>query len=311
MLDWFNPSNRPFLSTDLLQPLSNTPVLGVSMDSVSLLRLDLTGGLAPGNKYYKLKGNLSLARDAGLSRILTFGGAWSNHLHALAALGHEQGIETIGIVRGEEPATPSAMLRDASDWGMKLIYVSRSEYRKRNEPEYLQSLQSRFGPCMSIPEGGADATGVQGCTQIAELISKHAGQIDRVVVAVGTGTTLAGLATGLPNTKEIIGISVLKGAEYLEQNVRELVGSNSSANPDNWRILHNYHCGGYARVSVELKQFILEFEEVHSVPLDPVYTGKMLFAIHQMIKTNESPGRTVAVHTGGLQGRRGFSWLQG
>lgn len=281
------------------------------MDSVSLLRLDLTGGLAPGNKYYKLKGNLSLARNAHQSRILTFGGAWSNHLHALAALGHEQGIETIGIVRGEEPATPSAMLRDASNWGMKLVYVSRTEYRSRNEPEYLQCLQGRFGPCMIIPEGGADATGVQGCTQIAELISKHARQIDRVVVAVGTGTTLAGLAIGLPNTNEILGISVLKGAEYLEQNVHELVGGNSSPKSDNWRILHNHHCGGYARVSPELKQFILEFEQLHRIPLDPVYTGKMLFAIHQMIKNNENPGQTVAVHTGGLQGRRGFSWLEG
>lgn len=297
------------LSSDLLQPLSDHPVLGVSMSSVSVLRLDLSGGLAPGNKSYKLEGNISLAKERGLSRILSFGGAWSNHLHALAALGCEQGFETVGVVRGERPDAPSAMLCDASNWGMQLVYVSRSEYRLRNDSDYLQSLQSRFGPCLIVPEGGANTTGVEGCVRIAKQIENDPDQIDHVVVAVGTGTTLAGLAIGLASDKELIGISVLKGAQYLDDDVDEAIRNSSGENPGNWRIAHNHHCGGYAKVTPELKQFIVEFERAHGVLLDPVYTGKMLFAIHQMIKENTLSGRIVAVHTGGVQGRRGFSWL--
>ena len=280
------------------------------MGSVSLLRLDLTGGLAPGNKYYKLRGNISEASKSGLSRILSFGGAWSNHLHALAALGCEQGFETIGIVRGEQASTPSAMLVDARNWGMQLVYVSRSEYRQRNEPEYVESLQSRFGPCLIIPEGGANLAGVEGCKDIAALIAAGEDTVDRVVLPVGTGTTLAGLVLGLPKAIEILGISVLKGAEYLDKNVSELLQNRSWSDSVNWRIAHNFHCGGYARTSPGLKEFMAEFERVQGVPLDPVYTGKMMFAIHQMIKEGNSGGQTVAVHTGGLQGRRGFSWLQ-
>lgn len=310
MLDSRSPSNRLVLSPELLQPLSDDPVLGVSMGSVSLLRLDLTGGLAPGNKHYKLQGNISLARNKGLSRILSFGGAWSNHLHALAALGYEQGFETIGVVRGEETSTPSAMLVDACNWGMQLVYVSRSEYRQRGEPEYLESLQSRFGPCLIVPEGGANPAGVEGCKDIAALIAAGEDTFDRVVLPVGTGTTIAGLVLGLPNAIEILGISVLKGAEYLDKNVSELLLNQGRGNSDNWRIAHNFHCGGYAKISPELKEFMGEFERVHGVPLDPVYTGKMMFAIHQMIEEGDVGGRIVAVHTGGLQGRRGFPWLK-
>ncbi|MFK8049493.1 MAG: 1-aminocyclopropane-1-carboxylate deaminase/D-cysteine desulfhydrase [Halioglobus sp.] len=284
-------------------------MLGVSMGCVSLLRLDLTGGLAPGNKHFKLQGNLSQARDSGLSRILSFGGAWSNHLHALAAVGYEQGFETVGIVRGEETSTPSAMLVDARDWEMRLVYVSRTEYRQRNEPEYLENLQSRFGPCLIVPEGGANRAGVEGCRDISALITADEKAIDRVVLPVGTGTTLAGLVLALPKTTEVLGISVLKGAENLDDNVRELLLSQDRGGSENWRIAHEFHCGGYAKVSPELREFMGEFERVHGVQLDPVYTGKMMFAIHRMIAEGDHGGQIVAVHTGGLQGRRGFSWL--
>jgi 1-aminocyclopropane-1-carboxylate deaminase len=220
-------------------------------------------------------------------------------------------METIGVVRGEQADTPSCMLRDASDWGMQLVYVSRSEYRQRNDSDYIASLQSRFGPCLIIPEGGANTAGVEGCVRIAKLIENNRGRIDHVVVPVGTGTTLAGMALGLTREKELIGISVLKGAQYLDGDVEEAIRNSSGGNAGNWRIAHNYHCGGYAKVTAELKQFIIEFERVQGVLLDPVYTGKMLFAVHQMIGENTLSGQIVAVHTGGVQGRRGFSWLAG
>ena len=279
------------------------------MGCVSLLRLDLTGGLAPGNKHFKLQGNLSLAREGGLSRILSFGGPWSNHLHALAALGYEQGFETIGIVRGEGASTPSAMLVDARDWGMQLVHVSRTDYRQRNEPEYLESLQNRFGPCLIVPEGGANRAGVEGCRDISTLITAGEDVIDRVVLPVGTGTTLAGLVLGLPKATEVLGISVLKGAEYLDNNVGELLRSQDRDDSENWRIAHDFHCGGYAKVSPGLREFMDEFERVHGVQLDPVYTAKMMFAIHWMVEEGDGGSQIVAVHTGGLQGRRGFSWL--
>jgi len=279
------------------------------MTGVSVLRLDLIGGRAPGNKSFKLRANLDSARDQGLNRILSFGGAWSNHLHALAATGLEHGFETIGIVRGEKPVKPSAMLTDASDWGMHLVHVSRAEYRQRNEPGYIERLHKQFGPCLIVPEGGANVLGTIGCKPLANLSVVGKTPPTRVLVPVGTGTTLAGLAMGLAADIELLGVAVLKGAEHLDSEIQRLLQDHGAEHSDNWRILHDRHCGGYARVTPQLKEFIVEFERVQQIPLDPVYTGKMLFALWQMIADNSAPGQSVAIHTGGLQGRRGFPWL--
>ena len=293
----------------LLQRLSATPVQGVSMAGVSLLRLDLTGGPAPGNKVFKLGGNLARARELGINRLLSFGGAWSNHLHALAAVGRDCGFETVGIVRGEESVSPSAMLRDAYSWGMQLVHVSRSEYRRRADSDYLASLQERYGPCHIIPEGGANSSGVAGSKAIARLVPTDGFREARIVLPAGTGTTLAGLAAGLRPDRQVVGISVLKGAFDLEQKVFAALNLSASENPARWQILHDYHCGGYARVSEELKAFMLAFERIHQVPLDPVYTAKALFAVHQLLRAGTWKGEVIFVHTGGLQGRRGFPWL--
>ena len=292
----------------LLQPLSDTPVLGVSMADVSVLRLDLCGGLAPGNKTFKLEENIAEARRRGVNRLLSFGGAWSNHLHALAAVGAEQGFETIGVVRGEVSATPSAMLVDAVDWGMRLEHVSRQDYRRRSDPGYLCGLEQRYGPCLMIPEGGANLAGAVGCARVAQLLPQTAEFGPVVVLPVGTGTTLAGIASALGPETEAIGVSVLKGAYNLEGNVAGMLEKMAPGASADWRILHDYHCGGYAKVSAGLKTFILAFEAVHQISLDPVYTGKALYAIHQMLQRGDNLERCVFVHTGGLQGRRGFAW---
>lgn len=283
----------------------------MSLGNVSLLRLDQTGGPAPGNKSFKLKAYLAEAQHLGMTCLVSFGGPWSNHLHALAALGYQHGFETVGIVRGDEAQEESAMLADARRWGMRVVRVSREEYRQRNEIHYLQRLKNRFAPCLLIPEGGATITGAQGCVAIADIIRQRAPQVRHIVLPVGTGTTLAGLVAGLDEDFEICGISALKGATDLEQRVQDMLSELATDSHARWRILHNYHCGGFARVDDALREFMLAFEATHGIELDPVYTGKMLFAIHQLRECGEWGADTpvLAIHTGGLQGRRGYRWL--
>ena len=295
----------------MLTRLSDAPVNGVAMGSVSLLRLDRTGGLAPGNKSYKLAGNLARAKRLGVNRLVSFGGAWSNHLHALAAVGAERGIATVGIVRGDEDAAESAMLADARRWGMQIVRVSRTEYRRRFDDGYLAQLRQRFAPCLLVPEGGANSDGARGCKQIAALIRAEAPGSRQLVVPVGTGTTLAGLVAGLGSQYHITGVAALKGANDLEQRVGQALDALGGASAARWQILHDHHCGGFARVSAELREFILAFERVQGVELEPVYTGKMLYAIWQRLRCGElsKSSPLLAIHTGGLQGRRGYPWL--
>jgi 1-aminocyclopropane-1-carboxylate deaminase len=291
-----------------LNVLDPTPVLGVSMSGIKILRLDQLGGGAPGNKQFKLQENIRKAQEQGLDHLVSFGGAWSNHLHALAATGRELGIRTTGVVRGEQSATPSAMLVDAKNWGMELLHVSREEYKQRDEQGYLRELRQRIGPCYFLPEGGANSEGVVGCEDIAVML-RDSGVIpdSTVVIATGTGTTLAGVARALPVAARVVGISVLKNALDIDQRVAHFTGGQGAS----WQVLHGHHQGGYARVSAALKQFIMAFEAAHKIPLDPVYTGKALYAVHQLLASGGwQPDRPIVfVHTGGLQGRRGFSWL--
>ena len=297
----------------MLTHLSDQPVAGVAMGNVALLRLDAMGGLAPGNKHFKLMGNLRTASGRGVRRLLSFGGAWSNHLHALAALGAEQGMATVGIVRGDDDTSESAMLTDARGWGMRIIKVSRAEYRQRYDPAYLEQLARQFAPCMLIPEGGANPEGVRGCRAIAQLLLEQAPAARRVLLPVGTGTTLAGLVAGLDSDWEVIGVAALKGAADLDQRVESALAAMPRAPAARWRILHSEHCGGFARVNDDLRDFMLAFEAAQGVALEPVYTGKMLYAIYRRLRSGEwrADEPLLAVHTGGLQGRRGYSWLDG
>ena len=281
------------------------------MGNVSLLRLDKTGGPAPGNKSFKLAVFIAQAKEQGVSQLVSFGGAWSNHLHALAALGCQHGIQTIGIVRGEEGERETAMLFDARRWGMQIVRMSRQEYRKRNDPQFQQQLAARYAPCLLIPEGGDSSTGARGCMAIAQLIREESIHARHIVIPVGTGTTLAGIAAGLDESYALTGISALKGAGDLERRVQQHLSALQGGDFASWQILHDFHCGGFARVSPALKEFIRAFEAAHGVALEPVYTGKMLFAIHQLMKRGEWESKTpvLAIHSGGMQGRRGFTWL--
>ncbi|WP_167854791.1 1-aminocyclopropane-1-carboxylate deaminase/D-cysteine desulfhydrase [Mangrovimicrobium sediminis] len=293
----------------LIQALPDVPVLGQSLAGVSVLRLDRLGGAAPGNKAFKLRYILARAQAQGLRRVLSFGGAWSNHLHALAAVGAELGLETIGVVRGGE--TPTAMLDDAQGWGMQLLPVSREDYRRRHDVAYQRELAQMHGPCLVIPEGGASAEGVLGCREIAALPGVDDPRWRRVVVAVGTGTTLAGLAAGLSRVGEVVGVAAIRGGDDLAPRVREALAAIAAQAGVPWHIEHGFHCGGFARADAQLRAFIPAFEHATGVPLEPVYTGKLLLAIHaQLAAGHWSPGDEIlAIHSGGLQGRRGYAWL--
>ncbi len=276
--------------------------------TLDVLRLDLVGGNAPGNKSYKLRHNLRLARERGVTRVLSFGGAWSNHLHALAAVGAELGIETIGIVRGGE--TPTAMLADAQRWGMRLLPVSREEYRRRDDPGYQRELAARFHPCQVIPEGGANPEGVLGCREIAGLLPAGV-RWNRLAVAVGSGATLAGLVASAAGVDEVTGIAALRATGDLETRVTSLLERSGLRAQLPWRIEHGFHCGGFARVDPALREFMLDFEARHGLALEPVYTGKLFLAVDRLLASGAwgAGERILALHTGGLQGRRGYPWL--
>lgn len=291
-----------------MQPLARTPVLGVSFNNVSILRLDQAGGAAPGNKSFKLQHYLDRARREGVSRLVSFGGPWSNHLHALAAAGAEQGVDTLGLVRGEA-STP--MLDDARRLGMTIEYLDRETYRRRNESDYLYHIAHRYGPCVVIPEGGAGTEGAAGCIDIGSFLARASGPTTHCALAVGTGTTLAGIAAGLGRQGRVTGISALKGADDLDDRTAKVLAELGPTSVADWRILHDYHCGGFARTNPELRAFMQAFEAVHKIPLEPVYTGKLFYAIYCMLRDGavDAAAPVVAIHTGGLQGRRGFPWL--
>lgn len=275
-----------------------------------MLRLDLLHPQISGNKWFKLRLNLQAARERGYDTVLSFGGAYSNHLHALAAAGKMQGFKTIGVVRGEPVVPINATLAFAREHGMELYHVTRADYRNKSDPAFLASLQERFGKFFLIPEGGANIAGVQGCADIAGLLHWSApaaatasSRSERVVaLACGTGTTLAGLLLGRKEDFRILGVSALKG-DFLENDVRKALQNCGVADPGNWRITSEWHGGGFARFSPELLDFIQDFRRRTGIPLEPVYTGKLLLGLYRMMERGEFPRGTeiIAIHTGGLQ----------
>lgn len=282
--------------------------------AVSLWRLDLMDSAAPGNKIFKLEHNLRAAQAAGCVRVLSFGGAFSNHLHALALAGAAQGFTTVGVVRGEPTAATNPTLSDCDAAGMQLHFVDRAAYRTlsrvANGAALPAPLHEQFGDCYVIPEGGANRLGALGCKALGEALVSNKEQWDAVVLPCATGTTLAGLVAGLNNAYQVLGVAVLKGAEFMADDVRAALIVMDALQCDNWRIDHEYHCGGYARVSADLSHFLAYFQRCCGVPVEPVYSGKMLYAIHRRIERGDFARgtRLLAVHTGGLQGARGFGY---
>jgi 1-aminocyclopropane-1-carboxylate deaminase/D-cysteine desulfhydrase-like pyridoxal-dependent ACC family enzyme len=276
--------------------------------ALNVLRLDKCHPLVGGNKWYKLKHNLLEFQRQPELPILSFGGAYSNHLYALAAAGKLLGQSTIGIVRGElsEPLNP--VLDFAKRQGMTLWPVSRGDYRRKQDADFLEELRSRFGSFHLLPEGGSNALAIQGCEEIAGLLQRETTASKRLVaLCCGTGTTMAGLICGMDRAcssgnEEVLGVSVLKGDGYLKAEVEAQLRAVGCGNSIPWSVDDSHHCGGYARSNSELRGFLENFAGFSDLPLEPVYTGKLFYALFDLIEKGEIPSGTevVAIHSGGV-----------
>ncbi|MDB4533781.1 pyridoxal-phosphate dependent enzyme [Vicingaceae bacterium] len=259
-----------------------------------ILREDLIHPQISGNKWRKIKYNIVEAKEKDFDTLLTFGGAFSNHIAATAAAGNKFGLKTIGIIRGEEVKNPTLYL--AKENGMELKFVSREEYRVKDA--------SKYPDCYVVPEGGSNALAVKGCSEIVENITVD---YDVICCACGTGGTIAGIISS--TDKQVLGFPALKGGQFLIEDIKKLlIESKVNNNSTNWKLITDYHFGGYAKVKPELIDFVKEFKGEHNILLDFIYTGKMLFGLFDMIKNSNQLDnkKIVVVHTGGIQGNKGF-----
>ncbi|HEY5824887.1 MAG TPA: pyridoxal-phosphate dependent enzyme [Cyclobacteriaceae bacterium] len=271
-------------------------------------REDLNHPFVSGNKWWKLKYNLEQAVIQGHQTLLTFGGAYSNHIYSTAAAAQELGLKSIGIIRGEETLPLNSTLSFVKEAGMQLYYVSREEYKRKNEEEFIGSLKEKFGDFYLIPEGGTNEFALKGCAEFGQSLL-HEIDFDYLCLPVGTGGTIAGIICGLKGQKKVIGFSSLKGS-FLKDEVTQLVSSYSNTNYSNWRIEEAYHFGGYAKLTEELIYFIKDFEKKNAIPLDQIYTAKMFYGVFDLIAQNyfEEGSTILLLHTGGLQGRAGSNF---
>lgn len=291
-----------------LQALNLSQFANYAID-VNVLRLDLMHPHLGGNKWFKLKENLILARQQQHSTLLSFGGAWSNHIRALAGAAAIKGFQSIGLIRGEmvEPLNP--VLRYAAEQGMQLHSLDRTTYRRRTEPQFIAELHQRFGDFYLIPEGGSNTDGVQGCTEIADFLPWQEADIPAkrrfVLLACGTGTTLAGLLMGMAQRNiqaTVVGVAVLKGADFIAEQVKQWL---SDVQPDSvpaWQVELDFHQGGYARSNTALDSFIADFRQQTRLPLEPVYSGKLFKAVVSLVEQGRFPpgSELVIIHSGGI-----------
>ena len=307
------------LSKSPLQ-LLQSPFLEHAGITLYVKRDDLIHPYFGGNKWRKLKYNLDAARENDCDTLLTFGGAWSNHIYATAAAGNFFGFKTIGFIRGEKHSPLNSTLSFAEKCGMQLHYLDRTTYQNKNDSHYLDSLKQQFKNTYILPEGGSNSLALEGCQ---EIVTEIATELDRpfdvICCASGTGATLAGLITAIKKQQNqhhqtAIGFSALKGGAFLVNDVNKLLHKidNNVTNEQtklNWHIEDGFHFGGYAKVNDQLIQFIHHFKTQYGFMLDAVYTAKMFFGLFELIKNRTfTPGTTiVAIHSGGLQGNNGFN----
>lgn len=270
--------------------------------SVSIKREDLIHPYISGNKFRKTKYNLLQAKAENQQTILTFGGAFSNHIAAVAFAGKEHGFKTVGIIRGDEledkiPENPT--LQFAQDCGMQFEFVSRTEYRSKNEIDFIEKLKQKFGAFYLLPEGGTNELAVKGCE---EILTKDDVKFDYICTSVGTGGTISGIINSILPHQKVLGFPALKG-DFLNNEIRNFVKK------ENWELITDYHFGGYGKVTPELIAFINQFYKENKIPLDPIYTGKMVFGVIDLISKNYFPenSKILMIHTGGIQGIQGMN----
>lgn len=288
-------------------PSSNQFITQKNGVEVFLKREDLLHPLVSGNKFRKLKYNLQQAKEQGETCILTFGGAFSNHIVATSAAAKLSHFKSIGVIRGEElggenlekTLSQNESLRNAKEMGMQLLFIDRESYRNKDNPAFIEDLKRKLGDFYLIPEGGTNDLAIKGCEEILTEADKD---FDVICCAVGTGGTVSGIINSSHKKQHILGFSALKG-DFLKKEVGQHVEKK------NWEIIIDYHFGGYAKVDRNLIDFINDFKTSYHVLLDPIYTGKMMYGIFDWIEKDKFSKNTriLAVHTGGLQGISGIN----
>ena len=272
-------------------------------------REDLLHPFISGNKFRKLKYNLEEAKRQNKECLLTFGGAYSNHILATAAAGNEYGFKTVGVIRGEElgidlqkTLNKNPTLQQAHQFGMELLFVSRSEYQQKYTSLFLDTLLEKYSNSYLIPEGGTNHLAIKGCE---EILTKEDNTFTHVTCAMGTGGTVTGIINSSLEHQNILVFPSLKG-NWIVDEINSL-----KPNKENWKVISDYHFGGYGKVSDELITFINEFKKLTTISLDPIYTGKMMFGLLKKIEENhfKKGSKILAIHTGGLQGITGMNVL--
>jgi 1-aminocyclopropane-1-carboxylate deaminase len=287
-----------------LKSINQKIVIENSNVTLYIKREDLIHPYVSGNKFRKLKYNLLQVIQEKKKTILTFGGAFSNHILAVAAAGKENGFRTIGIIRGEELAEKIAenhTLQKAQELGMVIEFVSRETYRDKNSEEFIINLKEKFGDFYLLPEGGTNDLAIKGCE---EVLTERDADFDYICCAVGTGGTIAGIINCSKPSQQVLGFPALKG-DFLKEDICKFAKNN------NWELITNYHFGGYGKVTEELIFFINEFYQQYEIPLDPIYTGKMVFGVLDLIEKKWFPdnSKILLIHSGGLQGIAGMNHL--
>jgi 1-aminocyclopropane-1-carboxylate deaminase len=298
--------------------------------SLEIKREDLLHPFVSGNKFRKLKYNLLQAKVGNQETVLTFGGAYSNHIAAVAYAGKEQGFKTIGVIRGDELGNKIAenpTLQFAQECGMQFEFVTREAYRLKTEPDFITNLEQKFGSFYLVPEGGTNVYAIKGCE---EILTEEDAAFDFICCAVGTGGTISGIINSALPHQKVLGFPALKG-DFLKDEIRKFAANETHNKKDfssdkiekwvpdnqnlnifaeeNWELINDYHFGGYGKVNEELVQFINQFYKQTKVPLDPIYTGKMVFGVIDLVQKNYFPdnAKILLIHTGGLQGIQGMN----
>lgn len=296
--------NKPYISENHKIEL---PILTQRNVELYIKREDEIHPFVSGNKFRKLKYNLAEAKKQNKTTLLTFGGAFSNHIVATAVAGNLNGFKTIGIIRGEELANDlektlaeNATLREAHQNGMTFKFISRADYRNKEQTNLIADLSKEFGDFYLIPEGGTNQLAIKGCE---EILTNQDAIFDYICSAVGTGGTISGVINSLQDHQKCLGFPALKGS-FLEEEIKNYVKSE-----ENWSLQTDYHFGGYAKYNDDLIRFINTFKNQSNILLDPVYTAKMVYGILDLIGKNHFSSKTkiLAIHTGGLQGIVGFN----
>lgn len=287
----------------------NIPLLQEKEVVLYVKREDLLHPFISGNKFRKLKYNLQEAKKQNKECLLTFGGAYSNHILATAAAGKEYGFKTVGVIRGEELGidlqktfSQNPTLKQAQDFGMEFLFVSRSEYQHKKDAVFLNSLLTKYPNTYILPEGGTNDLAIKGCE---EILSEKDTDFTHVCCAMGTGGTVTGIINSSSVEQNILVFPSLKG-NWIVDEINSL-----KPNKQNWQVIADYHFGGYGKVSEDLITFINQFKNQTNILLDPIYTGKMLFGVLDLIKNNhfKKGSKILAIHTGGLQGIAGMNLL--